>query len=72
MHVLSSRCSESKENKPRHEREVMNLAFLIDQDAQRAFEDGVIEAARRFDNHYAFDFNGPWLPHNFVVVNLEL
>lgn len=72
MSVLFARSYESKENKARNEREVMNLAFLIGQDAQKEFEDGVIEAARRFDNHYAFDFNGPWPPHNFVEVNLEL
>lgn len=70
--VLHSRGFESKENKPRHEREVMHLAFLIGQNAQKEFEDGVIEVARRFDNHYAFDFNGPWPPHNFVELTLEL
>ena len=26
----------------------------------------------RFDNRVAFDFNGPWLPHNFVELNLEI
>jgi hypothetical protein len=72
MHVLRSRCSEIKENKPRDEREVMNLACLIDASGQKPFEAGVIEAASRFDNHFSFDFNGPWPPHNFVEVSLEL
>lgn len=70
--VLRSRGFEIKENKPRNEQEIMNLACLIGQDAQKEFEEGVVEAARRFDNHFSFDFNGPWLPHNFVELNLEL
>ena len=36
----------------------------------KGFEQGVFEAANRFDSHYAFDFNGPWTPHNFVEVDL--
>ncbi len=36
------------------------------------FEAGVIEAARSFDNHFAFDFNGPWPPHNFVEIELRM
>lgn len=64
--VLSPHCAEIKQNKPRGEREVMRLACLIDRSAQKRFEDGVFEAARLFDDHYAFDFNGPWSPYNFV------
>lgn len=72
MGVLRSRCFEIKENQPRHEREIMNLACLVGHEAQKEFEEGVIETGQRFDNHYSFDFNGPWPPHNFVEVNLEL
>lgn len=70
--MLHSRCWEIKENELRGEQEVMNLACLIGQHAQEQFEEGVIEAARRFDNHFSFDFSGPWPPHNFVEVNLDL
>ena len=70
--VLRSCCFELKENKPRNEREVMNLACLIGRDAQKEFEQGVFEAAKFFDNHFAFDFNGPWPPNNFVDVSLEI
>ena len=59
-----------KENKLKQEREVMNLACLVAKDELKSFEQGVFEAANQFDNHYAFDFNGPWTPHNFVEVNL--
>ena len=64
-------CFEARENKPRTEREVMNLAFLVGRDKLKDFEDGVFESARLFDHHYAFDFSGPWPPHNFVDVSLS-
>lgn len=68
--VLGPLCAEIKENKPRNEREVMNLACLIGRDRQKEFEQAVFAAAKFFDHHYAFDFNGPWPPHNFVDVTL--
>ena len=70
--VLRTRSCEVKQNKPRDEQEVMNLAFLIGEQGLKEFEEGVVEAARRFDHRFAFDFNGPWLPHNFVELNLEI
>jgi hypothetical protein len=70
--MLSSRGFEIKENKPRNEQETMNLAVLVGENAQTEFEEGVVETARRFNNSYSFDFNGPWLPYNFVDLNLEL
>lgn len=70
--VLSPHCFEIKRNKCRHEREVMNLACLLGNQAQAEFEAGVFEAAKLFDNNFAFDYNGPWAPHNFVEMNLEL
>jgi hypothetical protein len=70
--ALRPRYFEVKENKPRNEQEIMNLALLIGEDGQADFEAGVVEAARRFDNRFSFDFNGPWLPHNFVELNLEM
>lgn len=69
VEVLGSRCADIRQNPPR-DGEVMNLACLVDRDAQQAFEQGVCEAANLFDNNFSFDFNGPWAPHNFVDVNL--
>jgi len=71
VEVLAPHCVDIKQNQPREEREVMHLACLVDRDAQKGFEDGVFEAAKRFDDHFAFDFNGPWAPHHFVDVALE-
>ena len=62
----------SKRNPVRNEREVLNLACLIPRAGQDDFERAVTEAAAAFDNHFTFDFNGPWAPHNFVELNLRL
>lgn len=64
--ILDPACAEIKPSKPRTEREVMNLACLVRRDALPAFEQAVFEAAKLFDNSYAFDYNGPWPPFNFV------
>jgi hypothetical protein len=70
--ILSHYCQEIKRNQCRHEGEVMNLACLARHDAQDRFEEGVFAAAKLFDNNFTFDYNGPWAPHNFVEVDLEL
>lgn len=70
--LLAPRCFEFRRNPPRNECEVMNLACLIGCGARAAFEEGVFAAAALFDDHFAFDYNGPWAPHNFVDIDLEI
>jgi hypothetical protein len=70
--ILSLYCREIKRNKCRHEGEVMSLACLVPREAQDRFEVGVFEAAKLFDNNFTFDYNGPWAPHNFVELDLQL
>jgi hypothetical protein len=70
--VLFGYCFEIKRNKCRTEREVINLACLVGRDAEARFEDGVLEAAKLFDNNFLFDYNGPWAPHNFVDMELRI
>ena len=70
--ILAPHCMEIERNKCRNEREVMNLACLVERAAMPQFESGVFEAAQQFDNNFAFDYNGPWAPHNFVEIALEL
>ena len=70
--MLTPSCVEISRNKPRTEREVVNLACLIGRGGREQFEAAVFEAAKLFDNHYAFDYNGPWAPHNFVDLTLDL
>jgi len=70
--ILSGYCREIKRNKCRDESQVMSLACLVPRDAQGRFEEGIFAAAKLFDNNFTFDYNGPWAPHNFVDLNLEL
>jgi hypothetical protein len=70
--ILSGHCDEIKRNKCRDEREVMNLACLVGKQALKDFEAGVFEAAQLFDNNFSFNYNGPWAPHNFVSIVLNL
>jgi hypothetical protein len=70
--VLAPRCFEVKRNTCRDEREVMNLACLVGCNALKEFEAGVFEAAGLFDDNFVFDFNGPWAPHNFVEIDINL
>jgi hypothetical protein len=58
--------------KCRNEREVMNLACLVGRNGMAQFEADVFEVAKQFDNNFALDYNGPWTPHNFVSIDLEL
>ncbi len=70
--VLAPCCVEIHRNAPRDEREMMHLACLVEREAVSAFEKGVLAAAQLFDEHFAFDYSGPWPPHHFVAVDLEV
>jgi hypothetical protein len=70
--VLDPVCVEFKANQCRNEREVMNVVCLVRRDAQEEFSAGVFAAAKLFDNNFAFDYSGPWAPHNFVELELDL
>ncbi len=69
--ILSQTCGEIKPCKTRAEREVMNLACLVAREKQESFGEAVFRAAQAFDSNFAFDYNGPWAPYNFVNVVLE-
>jgi hypothetical protein len=71
VETLAPLCAEIKENPPRGESGVMNLACLVACDGQERFERGVFEAASRFDDNFSFDYSGPWPPYNFVEVSLQ-
>ena len=71
-HALAPVCVEFKANPCRNEHEVMNVACLVRRDAQEEFSAGVFAAAKLFDNNFAFDYSGPWAPHNFVELELDL
>jgi hypothetical protein len=70
--ILRPHCVEIKRNAPRNEREVVNLACLVERSRDADFEAAIFEAAKLFDDSYAFDYSGPWAPHNFVELALDL
>ncbi len=70
--ILGRHGVEIKRNPTRNERDVLTLACLIPRTAQAEFEQAVTAAAAGFDSSFTFDFNGPWAPHNFVELNLQL
>lgn len=70
--ALALQCHAIKRNKCRDEREVMNLACLVGRNNIKRFESAVFDAARLFDDNFAFDYNGPWAPHNFVEIDVNL
>jgi hypothetical protein len=70
--ALRPRCVEIKESTVRDERELTSLACLIERGTEEAFAQAVVEAASHFDASYCFDYNGPWAPHSFVAVSLEV
>jgi gas vesicle protein GvpL/GvpF len=70
--VIARCCAGIKTNPCRTEKEVMNLACLVEHNANAEFEAAVMEAAGLFDDDFTFDYSGPWAPHNFVELNLEL
>jgi hypothetical protein len=72
VEILTPSCVEIKRNKPRTEHEAVNLACLVARDGREQFEAAIFEGAKLFDNSYAFDYNGPWAPHNFVDIALDL
>lgn len=72
VEILERACREVHRSKPRAENDILNLACLVDRSRQEEFVSRVVEAASGFDGNYAFDYNGPWAPHNFVSLDLSL
>ncbi len=69
--MLAPYCAEISRNAAHEEKEIMNLACLVEKERRGDFENGVLEAAQGFDNNFAFDYNGPWAPHAFAEINLK-
>ena len=63
--ILKNYCCEIKVNKPKDENTIMKLACLAEKTKLEQFEKGVFEAAKEFDDNYAFDFNPDHGPPQF-------
>lgn len=70
--ILAGCCVEVRRNPCKDEVRVMDLACLVDRDREASFEKGIFEAANLFDNNFTFDYSGPWVPHSFVNIELDL
>ncbi len=63
--------SELKVNPPKSEKMVMDLAFLVERERLRVFEEQVYQVAGMFPAQYVFDYGGPWAPFNFADLDLR-
>lgn len=70
--LLSSACEEIVCNSSHNEKEVMNLVCLIHYMGRACFEAKIEEAAKQWDDHFLIKYTGPWPPHHFARLNLEL
>jgi hypothetical protein len=69
--VLMDYCEDIVENPVKREKDIMNLACLVERKHMDEFAKGVFQASKLFDNVYLFDYTGPWAPHNFVTLDLH-
>jgi gas vesicle protein GvpL/GvpF len=61
----------SRANKPIGDKMIMNAAFLVSRDREKAF-DAKVKAVGGKYNHLTFRYTGPWPPYNFVNIRLKL
>jgi len=69
--AIAPHCSAIKAVALRDDREIMNLACLVDKNGRAEFEQSVFAAAAHFDNNFVFDYNGPWPPHTFAEIAIR-
>jgi len=69
--ILIEYCEDIIENPVKREKDIMNLACLVERSHMDDFTKGIFQASKFFDNVYLFDYTGPWAPHNFVTLDLH-
>lgn len=62
----------SRSNKPIGDRMIMNAAFLVERERERAFDERVKEVSHKYEELLTFKYTGPWPPYNFVNIKLKL
>ena len=70
--MLKSAAVASRSNKPIGDRMIMNAAFLVDRQQERAFDELVKAVSRKYEGLLTFKYTGPWPPYNFVNIKLKL
>jgi hypothetical protein len=51
---------------------ILNAAFLVERDRDKAFDEKVKEISRKYEELLTFKYTGPWPPYNFVNIKLKL
>ncbi|MGD0389808.1 MAG: GvpL/GvpF family gas vesicle protein [Tepidisphaeraceae bacterium] len=59
-------------NVPKDDAQLLNAACLIPCDGAAQFESGVHRLGAMLDERYLIDLNGPWAPHNFILLNMAM
>ncbi|MGD0460938.1 MAG: GvpL/GvpF family gas vesicle protein [Tepidisphaeraceae bacterium] len=59
-------------NGPKNDAQLLNAACLIPSDRSAEFESGVHRLGAMLDDRYLIDFNGPWAPHHFILLNMAM
>jgi len=62
----------SRSNKPIGDRMILNAAYLVDRDHEKAFDDAVKAVSHKYEDLLTFKYTGPWPPYNFVNIKLKL
>jgi hypothetical protein len=62
----------SRSNKPIGDRMILNAAFLVERDKEKAFDERVKEISHKYEDFLTFKYTGPWPPYNFVNIKLKL
>ena len=70
--TLAPFCFGIHSNTVKGDKEIANLAFLVDREKLPDFERQVGKIADEFDDRFTFQYSGPWAPYNFVNIELDL
>lgn len=70
--ALQKEVAELRVNPPKGEKTVVDLAFLIDRDEAKSFEDKICKIAAAYPAQYVFDYSGPWAPFDFVELDFGM
>lgn len=69
--LLAPSYSAIQANAVKGEKEIANVAFLVERDKLAEFEQKVERAADQFDDRFTFQYSGPWAPYDFVHIELD-
>jgi len=68
---LRNICSQLDQQDLKQDQEIARLNCLIDRDGEPKFEEALNKIAAKFNDEYAFSYNGPWPPYSFVNLKLS-